>query len=763
MVQQPQSHGGIGADVPRVDARLKVTGQALYASDHPFEHPVHAHLVTSPIARGRISRFDESAARAVPGVLDIYTHRNVGKAVRAGKTPLGTGYMGSSIAPLADARVHYPGQIVAMVLAESLEAAREAAGRLVVVFEQEPHSSTFGSSGAELLNATSTGGRDEHPAVGNAEQAIAEADVTIDSWYGTPVQHHNPMELFSTVASWSADGLTVWEGSQSVRGYQHGLALQLRMRPARIRVLSPFVGGAFGSRGMLGQHTALVALAAQRLGRPVKLTVTRSQGFTIVTYRAETRHHVRLGASRNGKLTALVHDGFELTSRHDQYTVSGVDSSTRLYACPNVSSSVSTVQVDRNTPGFMRAPAQLPYLFALESAMDELAHALAIDPVELRRRNDTQHEPIGGLPYTSRALMKCFDKGAHVFGWRDRDPQPRSQRDGEWLVGWGCASSMFPTHIAPASARVRLSRDGRATVQTGIHDVGTGASTVVAQTAAERLGVPVDRVSVELGDSRLPPGPMAADSSTTASVCTAVAMTCERIRAALSSASVLAPDSPHHGAHPDTLGLRDGALHGAGGASEPLSHLLERMGLETFEATADHVPRDCSPHVAGKVLLHWGVGMLTGGFSLKDRAQCAFGAQFVEVRVHARTCEVRVPRMVGVYAAGRIVNPRTARSQLMGGQIWGLSAALHEATEIDERTGRYYNDDFAGYLIPVHADVVDVQTLMLAEQDDDVNELGIKGLGELGCVGMNAAVANAVFHATGVRVRQLPIRLDKLL
>ncbi len=758
----------IGSATSRIEAHLKVTGAARYGSDeYGGSNPAHAYLRTSSIARGRVVHIDETEARKVPGVLAILTHANVGDRIKPGKTFSDKGYMGSSIAPLASDRIAHAGQIVALVVADSYEAARDAAQRLDIAYAEEVPSATFGSPGLMegLANPKPQGqgndAADENPKVGDAAGAFASAAVKVDQRYATPTQHHNPIELFTTACAWSGNKLTVWEPSQNMYGFNYGLADQLGIPADDIHTLSPLVGGAFGSRGSLTQRTAIVALAAKMVGRPVRLECTRADGFTIATYRAETQHRVRLGARHDGKLTALIHEGWEISSRPDDYKVAGTDASTRLYACPNVDSHVTIVHADRNTPGFMRAPPETPYLFALESAMDELAHALKMDPVELRRVNDTQTEPIRGLPYTSRALMPCFDVGAAAFGWSKRDPAPGSMRDGDWLIGWGCASTMYPTQVAPAAARVTLSPSGRVTVQTATHEIGQGVMTVIALTAADRLGVPVAHVTVEIGDSKLPPAPVSGGSNSTASVCNVVAKACGDIRARLAIAAVRAKTGPLAGVDPATVMLVDGQLASADGKSEPLANALRRLGGGAVEAYAENVPHGVPPD--GVQGLYKGKGALAGGAKLKDRIQFAFGAHFIEVRVHRLTREVRAPRVVGAFTAGRIMNPKTAKSQLMGGQIWGISAALHEATEIDRRTARYYNVDLAEYLVPVNADIGTIETIILPETDTQVNDLGIKGIGELGNVGLNAATANAVFHATGVRVRELPVRIEKIL
>lgn len=753
-----------GPPTPRVDGRLKVTGAAAYGTDFAPDQPAFAYLKTSSIAKGRITAIDEAEARSLPGVIEIFTFRNVGERIKPGKTFDQKGYMGTSIAPLLDDRVAHDGQIVAVVVAETFESARDAAHRLRVTYAEEPPSATFDSPGLSLkpANEKKAGGEEgaEDPKKGDFASAFTDAPVKVDNIYETPAQHHNPLELFGSTAAWADGKLTIWESSQNVYGFKNGVAEQLGISPDDVRVVSPFIGGGFGSRGSLGQHTALLAHAARVLKRPVKLVATRDQAFTIMTYRAETRHRVQLAATRDGKLTALRHEGWEITSRPDDYKVSGTDASTRLYACPNIDSKVWIQNADRNTPGFMRSPPEVPYIFALESAMDELAYALNMDPVRLRLLNDTMAEPIRGLPYTSRNLKGCFEAASEAFGWNKRSPEPQSMRDGDWLIGWGTATSLYPTNVAPCAARVRLSPDGTTLVQCATHEIGQGVRTVMAIIAAEELGLPVDRVTVEAGDTALPPAPVAGGSNSTASVSSAVAKACGEIRDRLARASVADVDSPLNGKEAADLRLVDGTLALPDGPAEPLDKAVARVAPGIVEAYVENVPNGAKPESARG--LYKGQPGLTGGAKLKDRIQFAFGAQFVEVRVHARTGEVRAPRAVGAFSFGRIVNPKTAKSQLMGGQIWGISAALYEATEIDRRVARYYNDDLAEYMIPVNADVPLIETIMLPERDEHV-PLGIKGVGELGNVGLNAAVANAVFHATGVRVRRLPVRIEKLL
>ncbi|BCM83800.1 xanthine dehydrogenase family protein molybdopterin-binding subunit [Methylobacterium indicum] len=745
----------IGQPTPRIDGRAKVTGRAVYASDEPVAHPAHAFLLTSFIARGRITGFDLDEARAVPGVIDILTHETVGSEARPPKQASG----GPTTTTMEDDQVWHDGQIIGIVLADTYEAAREAAFRVRVYYAAETPAASFDAVGAERERRDD--GEHQDYAIGDAEGALKIAEVTLDEAYATPPQHHNPIELFTTTCAWENGNLTIWEPSQFVYGLRANVAGQLGIPPERVRVVSKYVGGAFGSKGGATARTAWIAVAARRLGRPVKLVATRDQGFTIATYRAETRHRIRLGATRDGSLTALVHEGAEVTSRPSRYNVSGNESTARLYACPNILTRVDIVHADRNTPGFMRAPPETPYMFALESAMDELAEKLRLDPIELRRRNDAKTDPVSGLPFAGRRLMACFDEGAARFGWADRNPRAGSMRDGEWLVGLGCASAVYETNIAACAARVSLRPNGTARVEAAGHDIGTGAYTVVAITAADRLGLDASSIDVAMGDTTLPAAPLAAGSSHTASLANAVAAACEMVRDRLARAATTHDAGPLAGRDPGSLRLTEGRLTAEDGAAEPLSDAVSRLSPGVVEAFAENIPDGALPGAMGK--LHAGTNPILRGYKRPDVAAYAFGAQFVEVRVHARTREIRVPRMLGAFASGRIVNPIAAHSQYMGGMIWGLSAALLEKTEIDEAAARYVNDNLSEYHIPVCADVRGVEVVMLPEDDTCANPLGIKGLGEIGIVGMNAAIANAVHHATGRRIRELPIRIEDLL
>jgi xanthine dehydrogenase YagR molybdenum-binding subunit len=714
MATDPKRIFDLNRPEKRVDGVAKVTGAARYAADEPVANPAYAYAVTSRISKGRITGFKLDAAHAVPGVLDVLTHENFGNVLKK-QAPGPDG--GPTTGTLNDAQIWHDGQIVALVIGDSFEAARAGAYAVEVDYAEEKPTASFDDAGAQSEPSSTMGG--ENPHVGDAAGAFASAAVKVDAKYSTPTQHHNALELFSTTCAWEGGKLTVYDPSQFMAGTRGATAMSLGIDPGDVHAVSRYVGGAFGSKGP-NARTAWIAAAAQRLGRPVRFVVTREQGFTTATYRAETRHRVRLGASRDGKLLALQHEGFEICSRPSKYKVGGTESTARMYACPNIATAVSIVHADRNTPGYMRAPPETPYMFALESAMDELAYELNLDPIELRRRNDTQKDPVTALPFSSRSLMKCYDAAAREFGWSKRAAKPKTMTEGEWQVGYGCATACYPANSGPAAARVALTPEGKASVQLAGHEIGTGAYTLVALTAARVLGIPIAHVSVAMGDSDLPPVVVAGGSSNAASTANVVANACEKINARKAKG--------------------------------------ETGRIEVYE---EFVPQGLPPKSMNDTAQ--GKMAILGGTGRKDVTAFSFGAHLVEVRVHERTREVRVARVVSAFAAGTIVNPLAAYSQFMGGAIWGISSALHEQTEIDRRAARYVNESLADYLIPVNADVPDLKVLMIPEEDTRVNPLGIKGIGEIGIVGMNAAIANAVFHATGRRIRDLPIRVEQLL
>ena len=734
--EAPAPLANMGEPIHRLDGVAKVTGKPIYAADAAGIAPLQAYFLTSSIARGKILSIDTAPAEALGGVVKVYTHHNAPHRIATPYTQKG-GYASDTNMPLTGPEIRHDGQIIAMVIAESYETARDASHRIAVRYAPETPASTLDSPGVDLTHPDALAEKEKK--AGDFNAAFAAAPMKVEGDYSTPPQHQNAIELYSTTASWAGGELTIHEPSQFVVELANGAAAMMGVDPSVVHVVNPYIGGAFGGKGFMTQRTALVAGAARELARPVRNVVTRDQGFTLATYRAETRHHVRLAADRDGHLLAYGHESWEMQSRQDDYPLAGFGVTTAMYGKPAILTRVNMVKADRQTSGFMRAPVEMPYMYALESAMDELAVALGMDPIELRRVNDICESPIDGARFTSRSLMQCYDEAAASFGWSRRDPKPGSMRDGDWLIGYGCATASYPTHLAPATARVTLRANGEALVEIAGQDSGQGVYTVLGQIAAREIGIDPRRVTVLLGDSRLPAAPPSSNSMATASHGSAVKLAAGKVSAHFNGATL---------------------------SDEDRAAAFRRLGVGEICETAEFLPPGMKPEV---------LDMLRKGqvpFANQARGDeskggkplmFAFGAEFVEVRVHRLTREIRVPRMTGAFAAGRIVNPRTARSQYMGGMIWGMASALLEATEVDEKRGRYVNDSIGEYLVAVNADVPQVDVIMVPEEDHEVNPLGVKGIGELGIVGTAAAIANAVFHATGKRIRDLPIVMDKLL
>ena len=730
----PQAGDNMGQPIARYEALQKVTGGKIYADDLPVPgRPAYGWMVTSSIARGRIVAIDSAAAEKVPGVQMVMTHENR-PALGELKTFAGGGLAITEIAPLAGPDIHHDGQPVALVVADTFEAAREAAHRLRIEYSETAPTATFGDEGAQERPLTDINPNYKPLRFKDADAALAASAHVVEAEYATPIQHHNAIELFSTTAYWDGPRLVLHEPSQYVWGLKHAAGTQMQVDPDNVRVKAPFVGGAFGSKAAVTHRTALAALAAKQLGRPVKLVAMRDQGFTHSGHRQETRQRVRLGCDAQGRLTGYDHRQWEFTARTTPYSNGGLDKSVAMYAFQAARTDNYVVQGDRNVPTFMRSPAEVPTVYALEAAMNELAAAAEIDPVEFRKMNDTQVNPTNGAPYTSRSLNQCLDAAAQAFGWSKRNPEPGSMRDGDWLIGWGCSMAMYPTQMMPSTARVTVRRNGTAAIEVAAHDVGTGCYTIAAQAAGERLGIDPTKISVRMGDSRLPPGPISGGSVSTASVTSAVANACDRLLAELGLDSAAPPE-------------------------RRAAALAEMRGPE-IEAVGRWAPPGMDESAIDR--LYEGGVAITGGAGDK-RTMFAFGAEMVEVRIHARTREIRVPRIVGAFAGGRIMNPRPAHSQYLGGLIWGIGSALHEATEIDHKRARYTNDNIAEYLIPVNADIGEVEIVMVPETDNEINVLGVKGIGELANVGTPAAITDAIWHATGARIRDLPVRLEKLL
>ena len=684
----------IGVPLDRIDGPQKVKGTAPYAYEHHVENPLYLFAVRSEVARGRIVSIDASRAEDVPGVVIVITHEN---APRMADTS------DQEFATLQSDRVDYRGQYVGAVIAETYEVARHAASLVEISYEEEPHDSVLDPErddlyAPEIVNAGFPTDTDE----GDFDRSFSSAAVKLDETYTTPTEHNNPMEPHTTVAIWEDGNLTLYESTQGAHPVGRTVAKVLGLDRDRVRVVAPYVGGGFGSKGLPHANTMLAALAAQMVeGRPIKFALTRQQMFAGVGYRTPTVQRMRLAADGDGRLLAIGHDVIEQTSRFKEFAEQTAVVSRMMYATQSRRTTHRLAALDVAVPSWMRAPGEAPGMFALESAMDEMAEACDLDPIEFRVRNEPEVDAESGLPYSSRNLVACLREGARRFGWEGRDPTPGARQEGRWLVGTGVASATYPVFRMPGSrATIRYEGDGKYAVEIGAADIGTGTWTALTQISAEALEVGVEDIDLRIGDTRLPYASVEGGSSGITVWGAAIFEAARVFR-------------ERHGENPS-------------------------RGDEVQARTPDNPETE-------------------------NYAMHAFGAYFVEARVDADTGEVRVPRMTGVFAVGNIINPKTARSQFIGGMAFGLSMALYEESLVDGRFGHVVNQDFAEYHIPTNADIGEMDVSWIDEDDPYVNPMGSKGIGEIGIVGSAAAIANAVYHATGVRVRDLPITPDKLL
>jgi len=713
----------VGKPLERVDGRLKVTGGAKYAEDFRPEHLTHAVIVQSTIAKGRVLSIDTAAALRAPGVVAVLTHENAPKLQAqpqsGGAAGGGGGNLGEKLMPLSGDAVHFAGQHIACVIAETLDQARHAASLIRVHYQEDtPVLDMVAAEPNATFPDKALGGDDAQHHRGDVETALAARDVIkVEPTYTIPVETNNPMEPGATVAAWDGDRLTVEDATQAVVGTRNVLAGVFGVPRQNVRVLCPFTGGGFGSKGHQWPHTILAAMAAREVRRPVKLALTRAQMFTSIGHRPPTIQKLALAARRDGTLTAIRHETLNPASPLTEFVAPcGAVTSKQMYTCDNVAAINKLVRLNVGAPTPMRAPAESPATFALESAMDELAYALGMDPLDLRLHNEAEKDPAEGKPWSSKHLKECYQRGAAKFGWKNRKPEPGSMKDGDLLVGWGLATAFYPGKRQPSSAKVRITADGRALVQAATQELGTGSYTVFTQVAADALGLPVDRVTFELGDTDLPEAPFSAGSCSAASVSEAIVQAAAAVKAKIPGL-----DPSRNPSYPD---------------------LLQRAGLPAVEAEVSVKPDDPK---------------------IKAHNVHSFGAQFCEVKIDPLLPFVRVTRWVSVVDGGRILNARTAESQITGAIVMGIGMALMEHTVYDPRTGRPVTDSFADYHIPVNADLVPIEVEFIDQPDPVINTLGCRGVGEIGITGAAAAIANAVYHATGKRVRDLPITVDKLL
>lgn len=753
---RPSPGGPVGKALNRVDGRLKVTGQARYAAEAPMQGIVHAVLVPATIATGSVTSIEESAAKAMPGVLLVLTPANM---PRLGDTK--SMFEVDSRKPLSDMRVVYPGQHVACVVADTLDRARAAARALKITYQAD----------APAIGLDDPKAKEERPATNmgapiqlkRGDPEAAEKDgslVKIEQTYVTPTETHNPMELHATVAAWDGtDKLTVWDATQYVVGTARSIANAFGLKPENVRVIDPFVGGGFGCKGSDWGHTFIAVAAAKLVGKPVKLVLTRSQLNQVVGHRPETRQTVVLAANKaDNKLALIRHDSVMHQSRVGKFIEPcAMGTSKMVYASPNLSAAHITRIIDVSPGTFMRAPGEASGTFALESALDELAYALGVDPIELRIANHTEVEPDEGTRFSAKHLLECYRLGAEKFGWSKRSADPGSMKgkDGK-IVGWGCATATYPAYAFPGSARIRLSLDEsgnvRAAGASAVHDLGTGAITVGTQITAQLVGLPMERVKFELGDSTLPEGPVAGGSTTTATVARALGWAADELKRELIKLAA-AKDAAFAHLDPHDVKLEGGSLssnRSGNTASVDVASLIKSTGKAYVEAI-------------GKPFSPPGPGGAPGREPRKDLAFHSFGVHFVEITIDEPVPLIRVRRVVSVMNVGTVINPKTTRSQVVGGVTMGIGMALTEHTVHDPRTGRVVNDNLADYAVPVNPDVHAIETYFVEEPDYEFNPMGCRGVGEIGITGVAAAIANAVYHATGKRIRELPLTPDKLL
>jgi xanthine dehydrogenase YagR molybdenum-binding subunit len=729
----------VGTPTSRVDGRAKVTGQAKYAGEFNLPGLAYGHVVVSSIPKGRIKRIDTRQALRLEGVLDVLTHENRPRMAgtdRAYKDDVAP-EKGSPFRPLYDDRILFNGQPIALVLAEDWDTAQFAASLVQVEYEKAPHVTDLRAQRENAFVAK----RPSKPR-GNASKAYAAADVRHEAEYLIATEHHNPMELFASTVVWDGDGkLTVYDKTQGVQNVQQYLCGVLNKKPDEVRVRSPFVGGAFGS-GLRPQYQVVLAtLGALALERSVRLVLTRAQMYGL-GYRPETIERLALGATAGGTLDAITHEAIAMTSQYEDFARNDTGWADLLYKSANTDLVHKLVRLDVSTPADMRAPGAATGVFALECAMDEIAVALKLDPVELRLRCYSDRDQSEDLPFTSKKLRECYRQGAQAFGWEKRNPAPRAMHDGSELVGWGMATGVWEALQMPTAARIVLTANGHAEVSCAASDIGTGTYTIMAQVAADALGLPIENISIKLGDSTLPQAPVEGGSWMAASSAHAVGTTADAVRKELLRLAKKMPGSPLADAKLDEVVLADGKLMVGQDATRAVSiaDIMRAGKVERITQEKTNSFKEDSAH-----------------------ARNAHSAVFAEVKIDEQLGVVRVTRVVNAVAAGRILNAKTAHSQIMGSVVGGIGMALHEETLFDHRFGRIMNANIAEYHMPVNADVHDIKVIFVDEPDELINPMGIKGLGEIGLVGVAAAIANAVYHATGKRVRDLPITLDKIL
>lgn len=728
----------IGQPITRIDAPLKVSGRAPYAIEHRMSNLAFGVAVASTIGNGTVTHIDTSVADRMPGVLAILHHGNIGHLYRPAGSFEEMSRPGESRPPFEDDNVYYYGQYVALVVAETFEQAQDAAHHVKVTYDEKKPLVRIDQAPAP------TGKPESQHARGDAESAFQQAPVKLDFTYITPVETHNPMEMHGTIADWDGDKLTLYESSQGVVNH-HNVASQVLDLPLdNIDVISRFIGSGFGCKLFPWPHSWMAAVAAKQVKRPVRLVVPRSLMFTTVGHRPAIQQHMRIGATPDGRLTAMINDVKQHTSFVDPYLEDCVDPTAMLYSCPNVKAEQYEVQLNVGTPTPMRGPGRTPALFAIESALDDLAIKLNIDPLEVRLRNYAEKDESSNRPWSSKHLRECYEQGAQRFGWSKRNPKVGSMRNGDEILGWGMGTCTWPAHQGSAEVRVSLLADGTAYTSCATQDIGTGTYTLFAQIVSDRTGIPVDSVRVVLGDSSLTPGPTSGGSAVTATVIPAIAEATDKAVKAVCEAAVKPSDSPFHDADPKTLKLTQGRIHAQDKPPESgvqFQEILTANKLARLDGQAKTQPpanrRDYSTH--------------------------SFGAHFCEVSFDPGIVRLRVTRWLSVIDAGRIINEKTGRNQILGAVVMGIGMGMLEETIYDPRNGKPINNNFADYMVCTNADIPEIDVAFLDYPDTVMNEYGARGIGEIGLTGCASALTMATYHATGVRVRKVPIRIEDLM
>ena len=775
----------IGKPIDRTDGRLKVTGQAKYAAEFPVNNLAYAYPVRSRIANGTITAIDTAEAEKSGGVIKILTHENAPRLKEFNQKELqkGGGNPGDDFLPLHDNKVRYFKQYVALVIAETYEQARTAARLVKVTYAAETPASDLEKELTKGFFPQKARGEDAQINQGKTAQIIQSAPVKIEQTYTTPTENHHPMEMHATIAVWdAADKLTLYDATQGVKSAQGSGSYFFDLEPENVHIISPFIGGGFGCKGSQWQHFFLAAMGAKSAGRPVKFVVTRQMMTMNVGRRPETIQTVALASDKSGKLSAIRHASQSYKSFSEYFEQSGVPSKI-LYSAPIREITYKLAELNVNSPTFMRAPGETPGSFALESAMDELAHELKIDPIQLRILNHTATDPLKKLPFSSKFLLDCYKIGAEKFGWSKRNSQPRQTRNGKTLVGFGMATATYPGNRSSASVKIKMTADGNVIVSSATQDIGTGTYTIMAQTAAEALGVPIEKISVELGDSFLPPAPVSGGSQTAVSVTSAVLAAAEMLKKELTGMAISDGKSNLNGRKPEEIRFAEAKFYVAGDSSktDSMSEILRRGNQKEIEvcATAKTYKSE-KPNENNTTAKKEDQGGANGGS--RSGAPCStiegkpeldsnkdeysfhsFGAQFAEVHVDEDTGMIRVARFTSVQDIGRVLNGKTARSQVIGGVVYGLGQALMEETLYDDRFAFPVQRTLADYHVPCNLDVPPIDVHFIGKPDPHISPIGARGIGEIGITGVAAAVANAVFNATGIRVRDLPLTPDKLV